>query len=29
VEYTVLPQYGACDMELVGDPGTKFVLKQS
>lgn len=29
VQYTVAPQYGACGMELVGDPGTKFTLTQS
>jgi TonB family protein len=29
VEYTVSRNYGACGMELVGDPGTKFTLTQS
>jgi TonB family protein len=29
VQYTVSQKYGACGMELVGDPGTKFTLTQS
>jgi hypothetical protein len=29
VQYTVSEKYGACGMELVGDPGTKFRLIQS
>jgi TonB family protein len=29
VQYTIAPEYGACGMELVGDPGTKFTLTQS
>jgi TonB family protein len=29
VQYTTAPEYGACDMELAGDPGTKFTLTQS
>jgi TonB family protein len=29
VQYTIAPEYGACGMELVGDPGTQFTLTQS